>query len=361
MIVTQPRERNAETEQEVAAHGASDGADRRHRPGRDGPQPGPQLRPPRLHRGPAQPNRLPCHGHGHAVRSRGHLRPGPDRRGVRRIARAPETPAHHGQRGPRHRRGDRRVRPAARARRHDHRRRQRALQGHPPPRGRAPPDKPPLRRHGRLRRRGGRAERPLDHARRLGGVLPVPRPDARDDQRARGRDPVLHAHRPGRRRPLRQDGAQRHRVRRHAAHRRGLRPAQARRRLRARPGRRGLQAMEHRPARLLPDRDHRRGPRPRRRGDRPALRGHRARPGRTEGHRPLDRAGRARPGRPGQRHRRGGLRPLAVRPRRPAPGRPPAARPEAPVKPEPGRQSSPTRSSTPCTRPSWSPTRRAGT
>ena len=72
------------------------------------------------------------------------------------------------------------------------------------------------------------------------GVLPVPRPDAGDDQRARGRHPVLHAHRPGRRRPLRQDGAQRHRVRRHAAHRRGLRPAQARRRLRARPGRRGL-------------------------------------------------------------------------------------------------------------------------
>ena len=33
-------------------------------------------------------------------------------------------------------------------------------------------------------------------------------------------------------RPLRQDGAQRHRVRRHAAHRRSLRPAQARRRLR---------------------------------------------------------------------------------------------------------------------------------
>ena len=56
-----------------------------------------------------------------------------------------------------------------------------------------------------------------------------PRPDARDDQRARGRHPVLHLHRPGRRRPLRQDGAQRHRVRRHAAHRRGLRPAQARR------------------------------------------------------------------------------------------------------------------------------------
>ena len=37
--------------------------------------------------------------------------------------------------------------------------------------------------------------------------------------------PVLRAHRTGRGRALREDGPQRHRVRRHAAHRRGLRPA----------------------------------------------------------------------------------------------------------------------------------------
>ena len=38
----------------------------------------------------------------------------------------------------------------------------------------------------------------------------------------RGRPALRHAHRPGRRRALRQDGAQRHRVRRHAVHLRGL-------------------------------------------------------------------------------------------------------------------------------------------
>ena len=35
-------------------------------------------------------------------------------------------------------------------------------------------------------------------------------------------DALLHLHRPAGRRPLRQDGAQRHRICRHAAHRRGL-------------------------------------------------------------------------------------------------------------------------------------------
>ena len=39
---------------------------------------------------------------------------------------------------------------------------------------------------------------------------------------------MLHARRAGRRRPLREDGAQRHRVRRHAADRRGVRPAPGR-------------------------------------------------------------------------------------------------------------------------------------
>ena len=48
-------------------------------------------------------------------------------------------------------------------------------------------------------------------------------------------DAVLHARRPRRRRALRQDGAQRHRVRRHAADRRGLRPAARRASARRRP------------------------------------------------------------------------------------------------------------------------------
>ena len=50
-------------------------------------------------------------------------------------------------------------------------------------------------------------------------------------------------------------------------------------------------------------------------GDRQAVRGHGRGPGRAEGHRPVDGADRARPRRAGHRHRRGGLRPGAVRPR----------------------------------------------
>ncbi len=56
------------------------------------------------------------------------------------------------------------------------------------------------------------------------GVVRGARPAARVDLGARRRHPVLHAHRTGRLRSLREDGAQRHRVRRHAAHRRGLQP-----------------------------------------------------------------------------------------------------------------------------------------
>ena len=56
------------------------------------------------------------------------------------------------------------------------------------------------------------------------------------EDRGQGRRrPVRDLHRAGRRRPLRQDGPQRHRVRRHAADRRGLRHAEAR----ARPDRAG--------------------------------------------------------------------------------------------------------------------------
>ncbi len=54
--------------------------------------------------------------------------------------------------------------------------------------------------------------------------------------------------RPRRRRPLRQDGAQRHRVRRHAAHRRGLRPVAARPGLRRERARHDLRQVERRDA-----------------------------------------------------------------------------------------------------------------
>ena len=75
--------------------------------------------------------------------------------------------------------------------------------------------------------------------------------------------PVLHLHRPRRRRPLRQDGAQRHRVRRHAADRRGVRPDPARHRQEPGRDRRHLHRVEHRRARVVPHRDHRRGARAR--------------------------------------------------------------------------------------------------
>ena len=99
----------------------------------------------------------------------------------------------------------------------------------------------------------------------------------------------------GRRRPLREDGPQRHRVRRHAAHRRGLRPAAPRRRARGAGDRRDLRAtgttgelesfLIEITARVL-GQDRRRDGRAARRRD--------PRRGRAEGHRPLDGAGRAR-------------------------------------------------------------------
>ena len=197
-----------------------------------GSQPGPQLRPARAHRRRAQPHLRQDRDADRRASARGDFvasesvedfvasleKPPPDRSSWSRPGRPTDAV-------------DRRARPAARAGRHHHRRRQRALPRHPPPREAA------LREQGlhfvgmrRLRRRGGRAERPVDHARRLRGVLRDARPDPGVDRRARRRRAVLHAHRPRRRRPLRQDGAQRHRVRRHAAHRRGLRPAPPRRR-----------------------------------------------------------------------------------------------------------------------------------
>ena len=63
----------------------------------------------------------------------------------------------------------------------------------------------------------------------------------RGDRRGRAvRDP----HRPRRRRPLREDGAQRHRVRRHAAHRRGVRPHPPRHRQDSRRDRRRVRRVE---------------------------------------------------------------------------------------------------------------------
>ena len=70
--------------------------------------------------------------------------------------------------------------------------------------------------------------------------------------------------------------------------------------------------MEQGRARVVPDRDHRRGVAPGRRRDRQAARRRHPRPGRRQGHRRLDRADRALARRSRIRHRRGDLRPVAV-------------------------------------------------
>ena len=106
----------------------------------------------------------------------------------------------------------------------------------------------PLRRLRRVRRRGRGALRPVAHAGRIGRVVGALKRRARGDRGEDRRRPVRDARRPRRRRPLRQDGPQRHRVRRHAAHRRGLRRAAPRPRAcrRAEIGRR-LRRVEQRP------------------------------------------------------------------------------------------------------------------
>ena len=87
---------------------------------------------------------------------------------------------------------------------------------------------------------------------------------------------------------LRQDGAQRHRIRRHAADRRGLRPVHIGLWPRAPEIADIFAELERGRTRLLPDRDHGRGacanatPRP------AAARRRHPRRGRAEGHRPLD-------------------------------------------------------------------------
>ena len=181
----------------------------------------------------------------------------------------PRRDHHHGQGGRPHRRGDRRAGPAA-SRPGDivvdggnaH------FAGHPPPRGGPAPSRACTSSVRRLRRRGGRAARARHHAGRLTRVVRRPRADAGEDLRQGRRRALLRLHGPRRRRPLRQDGAQRHRVRRHAAHRRGLRPA-PRRRAGHRPAdRRRLRRVEQGRAGLVPHRDHRRGPAPGRRRDR---------------------------------------------------------------------------------------------
>ncbi len=113
--------------------------------------------------------------------------------------------------------------PHLEAGRHHHRRRQLALPGHHPPHQDPRREGHPLHRHRRLRRRRRRAPRPLHHARRQPRSLAARQGDLPGHRRqGRRRQPLLRLGRRERRRPLRQDGPQRHRVRRHAADLRSL-------------------------------------------------------------------------------------------------------------------------------------------
>ena len=198
--------------------------------------------------------------------SSGRARPGEPRSrptcstGVRRRARTAAAGHADGQGRRAGRRRDRRAAALPRAGRHRHRRRQLATSPTPSAaRVSWPSQGHQLRRDGRLRRRGGRAQGPElmpgGPPEAYASIEPMLVAHRRQDRGRALRD----LHRSRRRRPLRQDGPQRHRVRRHAAHRRGLRLMQ--------PGaghvgagdRRGLRGVERGRARLVPDRDHRRG------------------------------------------------------------------------------------------------------
>ena len=178
--------------------------------------------------------------------------------------------------------------PAPRQGRSHHRRRQRQLPRHPPPGGGGGEVGRALPRHRRLRRRGRRPPRSIDHGRRPEGGLGPRRADPRGHRGEIRRHALRHLDGNRRRRPLRQDRPQRHRIRRHADDRRGLRADARRARAGAGGDCRDLRALERRTAQVLPRRDHRQGLRRDRPRDRRANgRGH-PRPRRPEGHRPLD-------------------------------------------------------------------------
>ena len=113
--------------------------------------------------------------------------------------------------------------------RHRHRRRQLAVHGLEPPHQGPCGEGHSVHRHRRLRRRRRRALRPIHHARRQHGSMAAREADLPGHRReGRRRHSVLRLGGRGRRRPLREDGAQRHRVRRHAADRRGVPAAEGR-------------------------------------------------------------------------------------------------------------------------------------
>ena len=114
------------------------------------------------------------------------------------------------------------IQPLLEAGRHPHRRRQLLVRRHAPPRGRAARRRASTSsaaacRAARKARATARRSCRADRTRRGNAIKDVLEAIAAKTEAG----PVRHARRHRRRRPLRQDGPQRHRVRRHAAHRRG--------------------------------------------------------------------------------------------------------------------------------------------
>ena len=210
-------------------------------------------------------------------------------------------------------RGHRATAPAARTRRHHHRRRQHPLHRHRTPRRAArrrwacassAPASPAARKaRARARPSCPAGRRP---------TWEVLQPDLREHRRQRGRRALRHPHRPRRRRPLREDDPQRHRIRRHAAHLRGLCTASRPPGFRTDEMADVFDALERRRPGELPDPDHRRRSAPARPGDRQAGRRPDPRQGRPEGHRPVDADQRRRERGGRQHHQRRGRSPHAV-------------------------------------------------
>ncbi len=132
-----------------------------------------------------------------------------------------------------------------------------------------------------------------------------------DRRQGRGRHALLRLGRQRRRRSLREDGAQRHRVRRHAAHLRGVPDHERAARHVGRRDARGLRRVEQGRPRQLPDRDHARHPGVQGRG-RKADRRQDPRHRRAKGHRQVDQRDCAGSGHAADADQRGGLRALPV-------------------------------------------------
>ena len=180
-----------------------------------------------------------------------------------------------------------------------------------------------LHRHRRLRRRGRRAEGAQHHARRQRKGLAAGQADLPGDLgqgRAEPRHSLLRMGRPARRRPLREDGPQRHRVRRHAVDLRGLLDPQECPGPDERRAVPGLRRLEPRRTGQLSDRDHPRYLLCPRFGDGGLPGRHHHGRRRGQGHGQMDEPVGPRPGRAQHAGDRGRLRPLPLGlARRPAP------------------------------------------